>query len=663
VLAENWSGRLEIRAGLDGRVTNRGVRADRGFEGRHLVNVTSTPLADDAIQLTAETSQSTIRIAQTARLRVWVGARGPLASDAPCTEPGYVAHQVGVELGQGESATIEKVVTVFTSRDPAISEAGLAARQAVARAGTFDQLLEDHAAAWARLWIHFSLEVADQAVERVLRLHTFHLLQTLSRHTVDLDVGMPARGLHGEGYRGHIFWDEMMVLPFLSYRLPELTRELLRYRYRRLREARVLATEAGYAGAMFPWQSGSDGREETPSQLFNPRSGRWVRDNSRLQRHVNLAIAYNVWHYFQVTGDMDFLAGYGAELLLEIARFWTSLVTYAPARGRYEICGVMGPDEYHDRYPGAERSGIDNNAYTNVMVVWLLSRALELLELLPSYRCDELRLSLQLRPDETQQWDEIRSRMFVPFQADGVINQFEGYERLAELDWDTYRSRYGNIGRLDLILEAEGDTANRYKLSKQADVLMLFYLLSADELRDLLHGLGYSLPPEAITRTVNYYLARTAHGSTLSRVVDAWVLARSDRRRSWASFTEALAADAADTQGGTTAEGIHLGAMAGTLDMLQRCYTGLEARSGVLWINPALPDELPSLSLELLYRGHWISLHITREWLRVASQPCAASPIPIGVRGAIHQVSAGTVQEFTLSPRIQGPKPHAIERQ
>src|SRR5690606_19818997 len=143
-----------------------------------------------------------------------------------------------------------------------------------------------------------------------------------------------------------------------------------------------------------------------------------------------------------------------------------------------------------------------------------------------------------------------------------IISQFEGYDALEELDWDGYRMRYGNIQRLELILEAEGDSADRYKCSKQADVLMLFYLFSSEELRDLLEGAGYSFDPAWIPQNVAYYDARSSHGSTLSRVVHAWVLARSNRPRAMTYFAEALQSDVADIQQGTTREGVHLGAMA-----------------------------------------------------------------------------------------------------
>ena len=163
---------------------------------------------------------------------------------------------------------------------------------------------------------------------------------------------------------------KLFIFPFFTFRLPELTRALLRYRYRRLPQARLAARQAGYQGAMYPWQSGSDGREESQVVHLNPSSGRWIPDHSALQRHVNIAIAYNVWQYYQVTLDRDFLALYGAEMILDIARFWASAATYNPALDRYEIRGVMGPDEYHESYPGSETPGLNNNAYTNVMAVW-----------------------------------------------------------------------------------------------------------------------------------------------------------------------------------------------------------------------------------------------------------------------------------------------------
>ncbi len=445
-------------------------------------------------------------------------------------------------------------------------------------------------------------------------------------------------------------WDEIFIFPFLNLRIPDIPRSLLLYRYRRLPMARWAAKQVGLAGAMFPWQSGSDGREEGQVLHLNPLSGRWITDNSQLERHINLAVAYNIWQYYQVTGDLDFLSFYGAEMLIEIARFWASMAKYNESIDRYEICKVMGPDEYHERYPDATEPGIDNNAYTNVMVMWLMCRTLDTLHLLPMEQCKAVWADLSLTKEELNHWRQISRKMFVPFHGDGIISQFQGYEKLKELEWEKYRNKYGNIQRLDRILEADGDSPNRYKLSKQADVLMLFYLLSEDELRELFDRLGYRLGEDMISKTIDYYLARTSHGSTLSRVVHAWVLSRSNREESWNLFREALQSDISDTQGGTTHEGIHLGAMAGTVDMIQRCYSGLEARGEVLRFNPTLPKELNRLQFDIMYRRHRLKVEIDHEKLRLSSRSQDIAPISIGFRAEVRTLAPGDQLEFDLSP-------------
>jgi trehalose/maltose hydrolase-like predicted phosphorylase len=431
--------------------------------------------------------------------------------------------------------------------------------------------------------------------------------------------------------------------------MPEITRSLLMYRYRRLDEARAAARAAGLQGAKFPWQSGSNGQEETQELNFNPHSLRWIPDRTYLQRHVGSAIAWNVWQYFQVTHDVEFLHSYGAELILDIARFWSSIATFNEARERYEICGIMGPDEFHEAYPDSPRPGLDNNAYTNILAVWVLCRALDVLEQVPDVARAELIARLGLSREEIARWEDISHRMFVPFHGDGIISQFEGYENLAELDWECYRAKYGNIQRLELILEAEGDSANRYKLSKQADVLMLFYVFSADELRELLARLGYRLEPEAIPRNVAYYGRRSSHGSTLSRVVQAWVLARSDRASAMTYFAEALQSDVSDIQQGTTAEGVHLGAMAGTVDLIQRAVTGIEATGDTLRLNPRLPPELSRTDLRIRYRGHTLDLRLTRDRLTVHGREPGIASIRLAFRDEIREFAGGSTHVFELN--------------
>jgi alpha,alpha-trehalase len=609
-------------------------------------------LGEDRINLVVQTRQSRTFIAEAARTVAEVGGRPLPATGRVERDSARVAQRFEFELSEHQPLTLEKTVAVFTSRDGAVSEPGLAAAAAIEQLPPFDERLERHALAWDHLWSRFDLPLENQPEPQlILRLHIFHLLQTVSPNSIDLDVGVPARGLTGEAYRGHVFWDELFIFPLFNLRLPILTRSLLGYRYRRLEAARALARREGHRGAMFPWQSGSDGREESQSLHLNPKSGRWLPDNSRLQRHVSLAVAYNAWSYYQVTGDTDFLRFRGAPMILEVARLMASLATYDRAVDRYDIRGVMGPDEYHDGYPDRESPGLDNNAYTNVMTVWALDRALEILDVLPDHHAQELRDQVELTPKEVGRWDDMRHKLRVCFH-DGVISQFEGYERLEELDWEAYRDRYGDIHRLDRILEAEGDTPNRYKLSKQADVLMIFYLLTAREVTEIFERLGYTFDPATdFRRNAYYYLARTSDGSTLSSVVHAWVMARLDRRRSWELFRHALRSDIHDVQGGTTHEGVHLGAMAGTVDLVQRCYAGLETHQDVLWLDPALPDELPSLHFRVHYRGHRVDIRIGEERVRVGVLPALAPPIRIGFDGEIAEFAGGSAREWPLRQR------------
>jgi alpha,alpha-trehalase len=646
VTAENWSGTVEFRSTIDGDIENRLVKRYRELSSKHLKVSRTCELSEDTALLGVVTVASRIPIAVAARNTIWCGDMRVKAQYRLVQDSARIGHDIAVELAARQSVRLEKVAAIVTGRDPAISEPADEAERQLHRLGSFAQLLHDHTLAWEHLWERFNINIGDNADElRIVRLHLLHLLQTLSPHTADSDAGAPARGLHGEAYRGHIFWDELLIFPVLNLHLPTVTRSLLQYRYRRLPQARSAAAEAGHAGAMFPWQSGSDGREESPRLHLNPRSGHWNPDPSARAHHSGIAVAYNVWQYYQVSGDVNYLVDYGVEMLAEIARFWVSLASFDTARGRYVIRGVIGPDEFHSGYPGQVYDGIDNNAYTNVMAVWVIVRAMEALELLPlAFRLDLLE-RLGVDGAELDLWEDVSRRMFVPFH-DKVISQFEGYERLAELDWHAYRQRYGNIQRLDRILEAEDDNVNNYKASKQADALMLFYLLSSDELRELFDRLGYRFTPDQIPKTIDYYRTRTSHGSTLSAVVHSWVLARGDRDRAMKYFQQVLMSDIADLQGGTTFEGIHLAAMAGSVDLLQRCFTGLEFRADRIMLAPLWPEELGRLAFPFRYRGHRLHLEVNGRRAKVSSDSEQANVIEIECRGRVEHLMPGKTVEF-----------------
>src|SRR5262245_35493571 len=647
---ENWSGRMEIVTAIDGRVTNRGVARYRELEGRHLDPASPRTFGPEVIGLKVQTRQSNLYVSQAARTRAFEGPKPVPAERRLYQMEDYIQHVLAVDARRGSAVRVEKMVTFFTSRDPATSDTLTKAGTTAGRHLNFEAALRRHASAWDELWRMCDLRVAgDERVQLLLRLHICHVLQVCSRHTADLDAGLPARGLNGEAYRGHVFWDELYVYPFLTFRLPEVTRGLLMYRYRRLGEAQAAAREAGFRGAMFPWQSGSEGKEETQRVHLNPLSGRWEPDLSHNQRHVNAAIFHNVWHYFLATRDVGFLVDYGAEMMLEIARFWASIAHLNPERGRYEIHGVMGPDEFHERYPGAAEGGLRNNAYTNVTVAWLCRIAQEVLLLLPASRAEALRGKLGLGDEELRTWEDMSRRMFVPFHGDGIISQFEGYEDLEELDWDAYREKYGNVQRLDRILRAEGDDPNRYKVAKQADTVMLFFLFSPPELQRLFERLGYPYGPDTALKNVTYYDRRTSHGSTLSFVTHAGALAPLDLESSWERFLVALESDVGDVQGGTTKEGIHMGVMSGTLDLVQRCYAGTHMRDGALCFDPRLPRRLDRLSFSMQFEGTSIHVMLGEGRLTLTSHPEGVSrPIRVAVGEDVREVCPGDEATFVL---------------
>ena len=647
VTVVNWSGRLRIGSAVHGNVTNSGVERYRKLAGRHLTDV--TPLvADGNLIVTAGTSQSHHRLS--VGTRVAAARNGSVLDGWTTRTDGTSAYgELSVNVTVGDVVSVEKVAAIHGSRDVGISEPQVATELALESTPCLADLLEHHVLAWSQLWRRFNVELEEayDGTLAALRLNIFHLLQTVSPHNAETDAGVPARGLHGEAYRGHVFWDELFVFPVLTLRLPELTRALLCYRHRRLPAARLAAREIGFQGAMYPWQSASDGREESQRLHLNPLSGHWTNDVTFRQRHVGLAVAYSMWQYVETTGDTEFLSDHAAEVIVEVARFFASLAEYDAGRDRFVIRGVVGPDEFHTAYPGRAEPGIDNNAYTNIMAAWLFGAGARALDQLPAWRRTELVESLGLRQEELNHWDELTRRIYVPFH-DGVISQFEGYEQLTELDWPRYRDRYGDIRRLDRILEAEGRDVTAYQVSKQADVLMLLYLLPRRDLHVVMERLGYPLTAGIIRNTVEYYLARTCHGSSLSAVVHAWGLATLDPDRALAFLEQALHSDAGDAlRTGTTAEGVHLAAMAGAADLLQRCFTGLTMTGGVLRFRPHWPARLGALEMVLRYRGHRTTVRITSTTVTVTIDPEPGPTVTVRCYGRTQRLKPGDSCRWT----------------
>lgn len=648
VVPHGWSGAVEIRSALEGDVENHGVARYERFRNRH-VEVTATGHDQNMLWLESRARQSLLHVALAGRTRVMLDGRPATHQRRFSRGETHVEERLELECTPGAVLNVEKVVAVYSSRDTTASHPLAAARCAARAAPPADDLRREHEKAWALIWRRCRIDVqSDETMQRTLSLNVFHLIQTLSPHMVQLDVGAPARGLHGEEYFGHIFWDQIFVMPFLSLRMPEIPRSLLMYRYRRLDAARQRAREAGFRGAMFPWRSAADGREETPLLQLNPHTGQWSEDYTHLQRHISAAVAYNVWQVYRAAHDLTFLERYGAELFIDVCRFWASIVQHDLETDRYHIRGVVGPDEFHTAYPDAEQPGIDDNAYTNVMAAWCLRTAPRVLDLISRHRRDELLDELEVDGAAIEQWQQIAARMFVPFHEGEIISQFRGYEQLQELDWDAYRETYGSIRRIDHILEAEGDSVFRYKASRQPDVLMLFYLLPFEVLRSLLADAGYRLDQQMVVRNVEYYSRRTSHGSSLSDVVHAWIGLRWRGENAWRRFEATAKLDLPRESTGSLEGGIHLAAMGGTLDLVQRCLLGAEPDLDVLRFDPCeLPPDV-EVGAPLLYCGRWIDVRRAHDRLEVSVRDGQTGTVRICFRDELYVLGPGASKTFQL---------------
>ncbi|MCK5342546.1 MAG: glycoside hydrolase family 65 protein, partial [Candidatus Heimdallarchaeota archaeon] len=484
ITPENYSDIITVRTMLDGTVENLNVERYRELNTHHFTGYDVGQFAKNGVFLKAKTTHSKVEICIAEKVKLYVNDKErKVSSEVLCRHRKQtIGQEFRIAVKEGQKLKIEKTVSIYTSKDEGCLVPQDAAIKTVTIATQFKTLFDSHQKAWGRLWDKFDIKIEGHLfAQRVLRLHMFHLLQTASIHNTNIDAGLPARGLHGEAYRGHIFWDELFVIRFYSLNYSEIAKSLLLYRYKRLPRAREYAKEHGYSGAMFPWQSGATGREETQIVHLNPLSGKWGPDFSSLQRHVSLAIAYNVWRHWRVTGDLDFLVHYGAELLLSIAQFFASLVYFDKDDGRYHSDNVMGPDEFHEKLPGSKVGGLTDNAYSNIMVSWMMDKAFILMDHLEPQQRERILNVLSLTKEDLDRWARIMHGLSLHISKEGVIEQFRGYFGLGELDWDHYREQYEDIHRLDRILKAEGKSPDDYKLSKQPDFLMGFYNIGASE--------------------------------------------------------------------------------------------------------------------------------------------------------------------------------------
>jgi trehalose/maltose hydrolase-like predicted phosphorylase len=463
----------------------------------------------------------------------------------------------------------------------------VAAQRRAARCGPA-RLLAAHTRAWTSRQAAGDVIVAgDPEAQTALRFAVHHL--TGAVNPADASVSIGARGLTGEAYRGHVFWDtECFALPFYTLTWPAAARALLMYRYHTLPAARAKAARLGYRGALYAWESTDTGAEATPAQVLGPRGAVITIRCGTEEQHISADIALAVWRYWDATHDTAFLRDAGAEILFETARFWASRAV-READGRWHIRGVIGPDEYHET--------IDDNAYTNGMAAWNLERGAEIARLLRARwpaRWATLSATLALTEPETAHWRELAAGLVTGFDpATGLIEQFAGFFQLEPVEMAAYATR---TAPMDVVLGSE--RTRQTQVIKQADVVML------------LANLWEQYSPSVRAANFRYYEPRCGHGSSLSPAVHALVAARLGRvALAERYFHQAGAIDLDDTIG-NAAGGVHLGALGGLWQAAVLGFAGLALEPAGLRLAPHLPETWQTLRFTVRWRQRTVRLAI-----------------------------------------------------
>ncbi|WP_291695952.1 glycoside hydrolase family 65 protein [Bradyrhizobium sp.] len=524
----------------------------------------------------------------------------------------------------GQVVELDRVVAVARADGLADDPAAVAER-ALARSGSLGWrgVLAAHESAWRERWLAGDVTIeGDEEAQKALRFAVYHL--TSAANPDDERVSVGARGLTGDAYFGHVFWDtEIYLLPFYTAAWPEAARAMLMYRFHTLPGARAKAAHMGCKGALYAWESADTGEEATPERVVGPDGEMVDILTGRMEVHISADIAYAVWQYWRATGDDDFFLSAGAEILLETARFWASRAV-AEADGERHIRHVIGPDEYHE--------DVDDNAFTNVMARWNIARALEALDRLrarwpdrAAALCDQLALA----EDELADWRDAAVRIVTGFDpATGVYEQFAGYHKLEPIDLSLYADRKVPI---DVVLGRE--RTQRSQVVKQADVVALLALLPGE------------FPGAAAGANFRHYEPRCGHGSSLSAGIHALVAARlGDTDVALRYFYQAAAADLELDP--TSSGGIRIAGLGGLWQAVVLGFAGLDLTGDRPAIEPRLPPRWRCLSFRFFWRGRSVGIRI--EGGTAQAKLLEGEAIEIRLAGVERSLSPGTLLEASI---------------
>lgn len=597
--------RLEITPYVDGDVRNQDANYDEKFW-----NPIAHELVNNEGYLTLETRKTAFQVTTGMHCTV-VRAAAALAPQVTTAEAKYIAATYHTDANAGEEIVVYKYAVNLSSenhpKDQLIAHAKTVMADVVTKG--FETMKQEQAAAWAGKWEESDIIIeGDVAAQQGIRFNIFQLNQTYTGEDARLNIG--PKGFTGEKYGGSTYWDtEAYCIPFyLATAGQQVARNLLVYRHRHLQKAIENAQKLGF----------KDGAALYPMVTMNGEECHNEWEITFEEIHRNAAIAFAVYNYIRYTGDAAYLAEYGLEVLIGIARFWAQRVSWSNDRHQYVMLGVTGPNEYENN--------VNNNWYTSTMATWCLEYALQSLQYVQQQdaaRYNELLQLTRFKAEEATQWQHVIDNMYYPASQElGIFLQQDGY-----LDKEQILVKDLPASERPLNQKWSWDRILRSCFIKQADVLQGLYFL--EDRYDL----------DTIRRNYDFYEPRTVHESSLSPCVHAIVAAKlGDEQRAYEFYLRTSRLDL-DDYNNDTEDGLHITSMAGTWMSVVEGFAGMRVRNGQLHFAPFLPSKWTSFAFKIRFRGAILHVQIDQRQVQITN--ASSHEITVFIHGAALTAAAG----------------------
>ena len=575
----DFKGSVEMIPYIDGNIANRDANYDEKFWEK-----TETGIIEEHAYLRSRIRKSGFDVCLSMVCDAKISDDRITVIKQPVQETGFIGFSIKTTIGPPDELVLFKYVSVLDSLNHKPEVLVKKSMQAANKASkkSFDGLLAEHIAVWEENWLHCDIIIkGDPAAQQGIRFNIFHLNQTYTGRDEKLNIG--PKGFTGEKYGGSTYWDtEAFLIPFyLSTEPSKIARNLLIYRYKHLNKAIENALKLGYnqGAALFPMVTMNG--EECHNE--------WEITFEEI--HRNGAIAYAIYNYIKYTGETEYLAEYGLEVLIALSRFWRQRVNWSDVKGKYVILGVTGPNEYENN--------VNNNWYTNKMAAWTLRYTIESVNfVMEQFPSQYQRLTRKTKFDykvEVPAWKDIINNMYFPvLEERGVFLQQEGY-----MDKEQRMAAELPAGERPINQHWSWDRILRSVFIKQADVLQGIFCFE------------HEFSTDTITRNFDFYEPRTVHESSLSPCIHSILANRiGEVEKAYELYLRTSRLDL-DDYNNEVAEGLHITSMGGTWMSIVIGFGGMRIKEGMLSFTPHLPKNWKYLSFSIHFRGRLLNIGIS----------------------------------------------------